>query len=76
MRSGRTKTSEVASTIPGFSRVEIRTRGKDDLIIAALNLRNLAGDLEFIAGQKHDDETATILAHHKIKAVSQKLRGK
>ena len=62
-------------TIPDFSRVEIRTRDKDDLILAALNLRNLAGDLEFIAGQKHDDETATILAHHKIKAVSQKLRG-
>lgn len=63
-------------TIPGFSRVEIRTRHKDDLLIAALELKQLAGELEFIAGQQHDDETATILAHHKIKAVSQKLRGK
>lgn len=63
------------STIPTFSRVEIRTRGKDDLLIAALHLKNLAGELEFIAGQKHNDETATILAHHKIKEVSQTLRG-
>ena len=65
-----------ARTITDFSRVEIRTRGKDDLLIAALQLKNLAGELEYIAGQKHDDETATILAHHKIKAASQKLRGK
>lgn len=63
------------STVPGFSRVEIRTRGKDDLILAAIHLKQLAGELEFIAGQKHDDNTATILAHHKIKAVSQTLRG-
>ena len=55
--------------------MEIRTRGKDDLLIAAVNLRALAGELEYIAGQKHDDETATILAHHKIKGASQKLRG-
>ncbi len=63
------------AAIPGFSRVEIRTRGKDDLLIAAVNLKKLADDLEFIAGQKHNDEIATILAHHKIKEVSQKLRG-
>lgn len=62
-------------TIPGFSRVEIRTRGNDDLLIAALQLKRLAGELEFIAGQKHNDETAIILAHHKIKQVSQTLRG-
>ena len=63
------------STVPGFSRVEIRTRGKDDLILAAVQLKELAGELEFIAGQRHPDETAVILAHHKIKQVSQKLRG-
>jgi len=63
------------ATVPGFSRVEIRTRGKDDLLIAAVQLKHLAGELEFIAGQKHNDETATILAHHKIKEISQKLRG-
>lgn len=65
-----------AETIPGFSRVEIRTRGKDDLALAAVELKRLAGELECIAGQKHDDETATILAHHKIKATSKMLRGK
>ena len=63
------------NTIPTFSRVEIRTRGKDDLTYAAAHLKALAGELEFIAGQKHNDETATILAHHKIKATSKKLRG-
>ena len=66
----------MAKPIPDFSRVEIRTRDKDDLLLAALELRNLAGELEFVAGQNHNDETATILAHHKIKAASQKLRGK
>lgn len=65
----------MTATIPSFSRVEIRTRGKDDLLLAALELRDLAHDLEFIAGQRHDDEQAIILAHHKIRAVSQKLRG-
>ncbi len=63
-------------TIPDFSRVEIRTRDKEDLLLAAVHLKQLAGDLEFIAGQRHDDEIATILAHHKIKAVSQTLRGR
>lgn len=62
-------------TIPGFSRVEIRTRHKDDLLLAALELKQLAGELEFIAGQQHDNEAAVILAHHKIKASSKKLRG-
>lgn len=62
-------------TVPGFSRVEIRTRGKADLLTAAQELRDLAGDLEKIAGHDHDDATTTILAHHKIREVSQKLRG-
>lgn len=62
-------------TIPSFSRVEIRTRGREDLSVAALQLKKLARDLELIADQTSDDETATILAHHKIKETSQKLRG-
>ncbi len=63
-------------TIPGFSRVEIRTRGKDDLLLAAAHLKKLACDLEDIAGQQHNnDEIATILAHHRIKEVSHTLRG-
>ena len=63
------------ATVPSFSRVEIRASGKDALIRASLELKKLAGELEFIAGQRHSDEEATILAHHKIKATSQKLRG-
>lgn len=63
-------------TIPGFSRVEIRTGGKADIANAAYELRQLAGELERIAGLGHSDETATILAHHKIKATSKLLRGK
>lgn len=62
-------------TIPSFSRVEIKVRGKDDLTMAAHELRQLASELEFIAGRWRDDEAALILAHHKIKATSQKLRG-
>lgn len=62
-------------TIPTFSRVEIRHRDKNDLILAALELKQLAGDLEFIAGQRHENEAAAVLAHHKIKTASQKLRG-
>jgi hypothetical protein len=61
--------------IPSFSRVEIRTRSKDDLLLAALELRTLAGELEFIAGQANGTETAIILAHHKIRTSSKKLRG-
>lgn len=63
-------------TIPGFSRVEIRTGGKRDIVNAAYELRELADELDRIAGLGHCDETLTILAHHKIKATSKILRGK
>lgn len=66
----------MSATIPGFSRVEIRTRGKGDIELAAAELSRLAWELHQIAEQNDNDETATILAHHKIKATSQKLRGK
>lgn len=62
------------ATIPGFSRVEITIGGKSDLLLAAVELKHLAGELEFIAGQQHSEETAVILAHHKIKTASKKLR--
>jgi hypothetical protein len=65
-----------AETIPGFSRVEIRTGDKRDIANAAYELRQLADELDRIAGLGHCDETATILAHHKIKATSKMLRGK
>ena len=51
-------------------------RGKDDLVIAATELRLLAGELDFISSQTFKDDEAVILAHHKIKAVSKKLRGR
>ncbi|MER9628396.1 hypothetical protein [Mesorhizobium sp. M0296] len=62
-------------TIPGFSRVEIRTGGKVEIAIAAYELRQLAGELDRIAGLHHNDESLAILAHHKIKATSKMLRG-
>jgi hypothetical protein len=64
------------AAVPSFSRVEITHGGKPDLIIAATELRLLAGELDFITSQKFTDEEAVILAHHKIKATSKKLRGK
>lgn len=64
------------ATIPSFSRVEIRTGGKADLRRAASELKHLAGELETLADKDHDEPTAVILAHHTIKATSQKLRGK
>lgn len=62
-------------TIPGFSRVEIRIGDKPAIAVAAFELRQLADELHRIAGTGHSDETATILAHHKIKATSKLLRG-
>lgn len=64
-----------ARTIPGFSRVEIRTRDKRDIANASAELRRLADELQRIGLQPITNETATILAHHKIKETSQKLRG-
>jgi hypothetical protein len=64
-----------AVTIPGFSRVEIRTSDKADIETAAYELRQLADELDRIAKTGHSDETVTILAHHKIKATSKILRG-
>lgn len=63
-------------TVPTFSRVEIRTNDKIDLITAAGELTALARDLFILASQKHPDDEAVILAHHKIKATSQRLRGR
>jgi hypothetical protein len=64
-----------SDTIPSFSRIEITLRKKADLVAAATELRLLAAELDFIsAADAHDDETATIIAHHKIRAVSSKLR--
>lgn len=61
-------------TIPSFSRVEIATRTRQDLLLASAELRKLADELDSVAGQ-HDEAAAVILAHHKIRATSKKLRG-
>lgn len=63
-------------TVPSFSRVEIRTADKIDLITAAGELRQLAGELDTLASAPHTDDEAIILAHHKIKATSQRLRNR
>lgn len=62
-------------TVPSFSRLEISVKNKTAITMAALELKQLAGELEHIAGQTHPHETAMILAHHKIRATSSKLRG-
>lgn len=64
------------NTVPSFSRVEIRTADKTDLITAAGELRALAGELHRLASEPHPDDAAVILAHHKIKATSQRLRNR
>lgn len=61
-------------TIPAFSRIEIRTGSRDDILLAAASLRTLAVGLEHIADHS-GTEAAAILAHHAIKETSQKLRG-
>lgn len=63
-------------TVPTFSRIEIRTADKIDLITAAGELRALAGELDALASQQRTDDEAVILAHHKIKATSQRLRNR
>lgn len=63
-----------APDLPTFARVEIRIRNKRDLSMAGAELRTLAGELDFLAGTSDSEETAIILAHHRIRATSKKLR--
>lgn len=63
------------TTVPSFARVEIRIRGPRDLLVAGEELRKLANELERVARSLQPDETSVILAHHKIRATSKKLRG-
>lgn len=63
------------SAIPSFARVEIRIKTVRDLMRAGEELRKLAGELERIGRSLQPDETSVILAHHKIRATSQILRG-
>lgn len=60
--------------LPTFARVEIKLGNKHDLLIASAELRSLAEELNFIAGTSDNEDDALILAHHRIRATSQKLR--
>lgn len=60
--------------LPTFARVEIKLGNKHDLLLASAELRSLAEELNFIAGASDSDDDALILAHHRIKSTSQKLR--
>ncbi len=62
------------SAIPTFSRIEIRSGGKEAIGLAAASLRALAASLDVIASSDGDDEAAAILARHKISAASNRLR--
>lgn len=59
---------------PNFSRIEITLRDKADLERARKDLLELAADLRTITKSDHDDATALILARHRIKETSQRLR--
>lgn len=64
----------MAAALPSFARVEMSLQSKADLVAAAVNLRSLAGELDDIAGTASTETDALVLAHHRIKGVSQKLR--
>ena len=59
---------------PTFSRIEITLRDKSDLERARKEILDLASHLRVISKSDHDDATALILARHKIKESSQRLR--
>lgn len=67
--------NNTVTTVPSFARVEIRIKQKDDLTAVADELVMLAGNLREIAEAQHANESAVILAHHKIRATSKRLRG-
>lgn len=60
--------------LPSFARVEIKIGNKRDLLVASANLRSLSEELNFIAGANDSEDDALILAHHRIRATSKKLR--
>lgn len=62
------------ASLPSFARVEIRLDRRDRVASAAASLRILADELDRIASENADDETAIVLAHHRIKTTSQRLR--
>lgn len=59
---------------PMFSRIEITLRDRVDLEKARKEILDLAAHLRVIERSDYNDDDALILARHKIKETSQKLR--
>ncbi len=59
---------------PTFSRIEIMLENRADLETARREILDLAADLRQIGKDNTSDEAALILARHRIKRTSQKLR--
>lgn len=64
----------MAGETPAFFRIEIAAKGKSDLRRAADDLRSLASEFYQIVAQGNDDETSLVMAHHKARIASRKLR--
>lgn len=61
-------------TVPSFSRVEIRTEGKGDLLAAAVALEALAKELKRIAASDLEHRLMRLAAHDAIRDTSSRLR--
>lgn len=59
---------------PTFSRIEITLRDRADLENARKEILDLAAALRVIGKSDYADDDAIILARHKIKETSQRLR--
>ena len=59
---------------PTFSRIEIKLGDKADLERARREILDLAADLRVIIRADHADVDALVLARHRIKTTSQRLR--
>lgn len=60
---------------PAFSRIEIKLASRADLDRARREILDLAADLRTIINKPgQEDEDTLILARHRIKTTSQKLR--
>lgn len=61
---------------PTFSRIEIKLNDRADLERARREILDLAADLRVIINKPgQEDADALILARHRIKTTSQRLRG-
>lgn len=61
-------------TVPSFSRIEVRTDGKGDLLAASVALTSLARELQKIAASVDDQRLMRLAAHDAIRETSSRLR--